>query len=158
MDNVQNLLNSIKKSTNNVPKQITPQDKQQLLEGLRDRIFGFIKASDIPKYFRLLKIDLNQNDKNIKIDFKELDTRDIKLVSRFDNYTVPQLENEYNELTKKISKINRNDPKQRNDLFIKSKEISEICRLLAKKDPKNKQWWINNEKNIRNSLFPKKRK
>jgi len=138
------LLEAIKQQTKNIPKVIKKVDKNKLLSGLQKKINGIIISSDIPKYFKLSwKVLFNKNESMINMNFIEKENRDTQIISKFSNYNIEQLKNEYDKLTKQRIKNYGNDFEH--DI---TTQLIEILRLLSNKDIKNKNEWINKKKEL----------
>jgi len=124
----------------------SPQQIKNMLINFTKQIYSLFLSGDLPKYFTLpskIKIE----DGKITISIAKRDTRDEKIVNRFTNMTISELKKEFNDIKNKRFKINKNDRTQWHNLTIKTKELSEIARLLAHKLINEKDYWLK-QKNI----------
>jgi len=131
----------------------SPQQIKNMLINFTKQIYSLFLSGDLPKYFTLpskIKIE----DGKITINIAKRDTRDEKIVNRFTNMTIIELKKEFNDIKNKRFKINKNDRTQWHNLTIKTKELSEIARLLAHKLINEKDYWLK-QKNIFDSELQK---
>jgi len=142
-DDITNKLNSF--SSIQVTEK-TPQQIKNMLINFTKQIYAIFLSGDLPKYFTLPSKIKIENEK-ITINIEKRDTRDEKIVNRFTNMTISELKKEFNDIKNKRLKINKNDRTQWHNLTIKTKELSEIARLLAHKLFNEKDYWLK-QKNI----------
>jgi len=140
-ENFDDITNQLNNFSSIVAEAKTPQQIKNMLISFTKQIYSLFLSGDLPKYFTLpskIKID----EDKITINIAKRDTRDEKIVNRFTNMTIVELKKEFNDIKNKRFKINKNDRTQWHNLTIKTKELSEICRLLAHKLINEKDYWL----------------
>jgi len=150
------LQEAIKKleEVNGEVKPLNDFEKNQLLYSLRNKIYGIIQNSDIPKYFHLknFKLDTKTSQPILDIEFSKKEDRDINLINKYSSLSIAELKDNYSSLRVKWQKSNPNDKLQRNNYIMKTKELVEITRILSIKDPANKDNWVKERNTFENSL------